>query len=501
MTTDAPKPSLISSGIAALDDILGGGLRANRVYLLHGNPGAGKTTLALQFLLAGVRDGEKVLYITLSETKQELLSVAESHGFSIGGVDIFELIAQERDLDPDSQYTMYHPSEIELTVTAKAIIDEVGRLSPKRVIIDSLSEIKLIAQSPLRFRRQVLALKQFFTGRDCTVFFLDDKTTLGIDDLQVESIAHGVFSLEQLSPEFGAERRRLKITKLRGQKYSGGYHDFAISRGGLEVFPRLVAAEHRNDRPQGMALSGIPEMDALLGGGIHWGTSSLLLGPAGVGKSSLAFQYAVEAAKRGQRSIIFSFDERLETMLLRADGIGIGLRQGMQDGLIDVRTVDPVELSPGEFAHKVRMAAEGKGEDGKAEAPVKIVVIDSLNGYLNAMPEEHFLTAQLHELLTYLGNLGIITFLVVAQHGLLGQTMASNIDTSYLADNVILFRYFETDGEVRQLISVVKKRSGQHERTLREFRISANGLVIGQPLTGFQGVLNGTPYRAEPASR
>ena len=498
MTTHKLHPSFISSGIAELDDILGGGLRPNRVYLLHGNPGAGKTTLALQFLLAGVRNGEKVLYITLSETKRELVSVAESHGFSIDGIDIFELIAEERDLDPESQYTMYHPSEIELTVTAKAILDEIGRLAPTRVIIDSLSEIKLIAQSPLRFRRQVLALKQFFTGRDCTVFFLDDKTTLGVDDLQVESIAHGVFSLEQLSPEFGAERRRLKITKLRGQKYHGGYHDFTINRGGLEVFPRIVAAEHSGKALDGLALSGIPQMDTLLGGGLLWGTSSLLLGPAGVGKSSLAFQYAVEAAKRGQRSILFSFDERLDTMLLRADGIGIGLREGLRDGLIDIRTVDPVELSPGEFAHKVRQAAEG--EDGSGD-PVKLVIIDSLNGYLNAMPEEHFLTAQLHELLTYLGNLGIITFLVVAQYGLLGQAMTSAIDTSYLADNVILFRYFEVDGEVRQLISVVKKRSGQHERTLREFRITPEGLVIGAPLTNFQGVLSGTPYRVDLASR
>ena len=487
---------LIKIGIAELDDILGGGLRPNRVYLLHGKPGSGKTTLSLQFLLEGVKAGEKVLYVTLSETRQELISAAASHGFSLDGVEIVELIAEDSDLDPDSQYTMYQPSEIELTVTAKAIMDAVEKFNPSRIVIDSLSEIKLIAQSALRFRRQTLALKQFFTGRDCTVFFLDDKTS-GDEDLQVESIAHGVISLEQLSPEYGAERRRLKVSKLRGQKYRGGYHDFTIVRGGLEVYPRIVAAEHTSDVAVDIVKSGITEVDALLGGGIDRGTSSLLLGPAGVGKSSLAFQYIVEAAKRGERSIVFSFDERLDTMLKRADGIGIGLREGLDNGLIDIRTVDPAELSPGEFAHRLRMAVEG-AEDRPG---VQIVVIDSLNGYLNAMPEERFLTAQLHELLTYLGHLGVTTFLVVAQFGLLGNAMMSAIDTSYLADNVILFRYFEAEGAVKQLISVVKKRSGMHERTLREFTIGEDGLRIGQPLSNFQGVLTGTPYKVDLASQ
>ncbi|MGZ3304437.1 MAG: ATPase domain-containing protein [Asticcacaulis sp.] len=487
----------IKTGINELDDILGGGLRPNRVYLLHGTPGSGKTTLSLQFLLEGVRNGERVLYITLSETKQELVSAAASHGFHLDGVDIVELIADESEIDPDSQYTMFQPSEIELSVTTKSIIDAIERYNPSRVIIDSLSEIKLIANSALRFRRQALALKTFFTGRECTVFFLNDKTSVGDDDLQVESIAHGVLSLDQLSPEYGAERRRLRVSKLRGQKYRGGYHDFTIVRGGLEVFPRIVAGEHERVIPEGVISCGLPQMDALLGGGIDRGTSSLLVGPAGVGKSSLAFQYCVEAAKRGERSIIFSFDERLDTMLKRADGLGLDLRQGLADQLIEIRTIDPAEMSPGEFAHRVRQAAEGRAD----KPAVKIVVIDSLNGYLNAMPEERFLTAQLHELLTYLGHLGIVTFLVVAQFGLLGQAMTSVIDTSYLADNVILFRYFEASGEVRQLISVVKKRSGQHERSLREFWISNEGIRIGAPLQDFQGVLTGTPYKVELASR
>ena len=489
VTKDDHTTHIIKTGVAELDDVLGGGLTSNRVYLLHGTPGSGKTTLSLQFLLEGVSRGEKVLYITLSETRMELLAVARSHGLSLANVDILELLAEERDLDPDSQYTMFQPSEVELNITTKRIIDEIERVKPSRVIIDSLSEVKLLAQGALRFRRQVLALKQFFVGRDCTVLFLDDKTARGEDDLQLESIAHGVISLEQLSPDYGAERRRLSITKLRGQRYRGGYHDFSIQLGGLAVYPRIIASEHLKRADVTVMRSGIAEMDTLLCGGLTSGTSVLLLGPAGVGKSTLAIQYAVEAARRGAASIIFAFDERIETMLQRADGLGIPLRKFVESGLIEVRAIDPAEMSPGEFAHKVRKAAEG--ERGK---PVKIVIIDSLNGYLNAMPEERFLTAQLHELLTYLGHLGIITFLVVAQHGLLGHSMSTVIDTSYLADTVILFRYFENNGEVKQLISVVKKRNGQHERTIREFSMNKEGIQIGEPLRQFHGVLTGTPF-------
>ena len=481
---------IIKTGIAEFDDILGGGLTANRVYLLHGTPGSGKTTLSLQFLLEGVKHGESTLYITLSETRMELLSVARSHGLSLDGVEIFELIAEERDLDPDSQYTMFQPSEVELNVTTRRILDEIERLKPARVVIDSLSEIKLLAQSALRFRRQVLALKQFFVGRDCTVLFLDDKTAKGEDDLQLESIAHGVISLEQLSPEYGSERRRLSITKLRGQRYRGGYHDFSIVRGGLCVFPRIVAGEHSRPPESTIVKSGVSQMDSLLGGGLTSGTSVLLLGPAGVGKSTLGMQYAVEAARNGQRSLLFAFDERIATMYERADGLNIPLRHYVEAGLIEVRSIDPAEMSPGEFAHKLRLAAEG--ENGRK--PIKIVVIDSLNGYLNAMPEERFLTAQLHELLTYLGHRGVITFLVVAQHGLLGNAMQTVVDTSYLADTVVLFRYYETGGEVKQLISVVKKRNGRHERTIREFSLSDDGIRIGEPLHQFQGVLTGTPF-------
>ena len=487
---DQPEtPPLIQTGIAQFDDVLGGGLAPNRVYLLNGSPGSGKTTLSLQFLIEGVRNGEKALYITLSETRLELLAVAKSHGFSLDGIEIQEMVASEAELDPENQYTMYQPSEMELSLTTKSILDMVDKLKPSRVVIDSLSEIKLLAQSALRFRRQVLALKQFFSGRQCTVFFLDDKTAAGEEDLQLESIAHGVISLEQLSPEYGAERRRLRISKLRGQRYRGGYHDFTIVRGGVRVFPRIVAAEHTRPLAMTQLRSGVSEIDSMLGGGIETGTSVLLLGPAGVGKSSLALRYAIEAAGRGERTVLFTFDERLDTLLYRARGLGMDLEKCVREGTIDIYAVDPAEMSPGEFAQKVREAVEGAG----GRKPAKIVVIDSLNGYMNAMPDERRLISQLHELLTYMGHLGVVSFLVVAQHGLMGSAMQTPVDTSYLADTVILFRYFESAGEVKQLISVVKKRSGRHERALREFLMDEKGIRAGQPLRDFHGVLTGTP--------
>ncbi len=479
----------IKTGSTELDDILGGGLPANRVYLLHGSPGAGKTTLALQFLMEGVKQGETVMYITLSETKQELLATARSHDWDLGGINIFELVAKESELQYENQYTMYQPSEVELSETTKAIIEQIETLKPSRCVIDSLAEVKLLAQNLLRYRRQVLALKQFFLGRNCTTLFLDDKTATREEDKQLESIAHGVISLDQLSPEYGSERRRLRITKLRGQKYRGGFHDFSIRKGGLAIFPRLVASEHRQSSDKKRLASGIAELDIMLGGGIELGVSLLLIGPAGVGKSSLAMQYALSAAADGHRAAIFNFDERVETLFQRAAGINQSLEEYIKNNKITIQPIDPAELSPGEFAHSIRQAAEGA--DGFE--PARVVVIDSLNGYLNAMPEEHFLTAQLHELLTYLGHMNVVTILVVAQHGLLGNAMNTPIDTSYLADAVILFRFFEAAGEVRQTISVLKKRSGPHERSIREFKIEKSGLRVGEILRQFQGILTGTP--------
>jgi circadian clock protein KaiC len=488
-TNEAPPP-LVATGVPGLDDILAGGFTPNRIYLVEGNPGSGKTTLALRWLLEGERLGEKGIYVTLSETKIELADVARSHGWSIAGINVLELVAPESELEPDNQHAMFQPSEVELGVTTKAILAEVERTKPRRVVIDSLSEMRLLAQSPLRYRRQILALKQYFIGRECTVFLLDDLTS-ETEDLQLQSIAHGVVSLEQLSPEYGAERRRLRVTKLRGQKYRGGYHDFIIQKGGLDVFPRLVAAEHDHGQKRGLLQADNEQLDALLGGGLQYGTSAVLLGPAGSGKSTVALQYARAAAGRGERAAVFAFDERVETILERTTGLGMDLTGHLASGHIAIQTIDSAELSPGEFAHHVRRAVEGEG--GRPGA--KVIVIDSLNGYLNAMPEERFLTAQLHELLTYLGHKGVVTFLIVAQHGLVGH-METPIDTTYLADTVILFRYFEAAGEVRQAISVLKKRSGKHERTIRELRLDGNGITIGEPLKDFQGVLSGTPtYR------
>jgi circadian clock protein KaiC len=482
------RTQIVPTGIEGLDDVLGGGLQRRRLYLVEGVPGSGKTTLGMQFLLSAAAHGETVLYVTLSETVEELKSVAASHGWSLGPVAMHEMMPSEGVLDPDEQSTMFHPSEIELAQTTRAILADVDQHNPSCVVIDSLSELRMLAGSPLRYRRQILALKQYFASRGCIVLLLDDMS--GTEpDVQVQSIVHAVLRLEQLNPEYGTDRRRLRVVKYRAQNFRGGYHDYCIRRGGLQVFPRLVAAEHRQARSRGKLASDLTPLDDLLGGGLEQGTSTLFVGAAGTGKSTLATQFAAAAAARGQRTAFFVFDESPATLLSRAEQLGIPLAQSVTDGLVTIRPVDPAELSPGELVHLMRMSVERDN--------ATLVVIDSLNGYLNAMPGERYLTIQLHELLAYLGQRNVATILVSAHQGLLGP-MTPAVDATYLADAVVLTRFFETRGELRQALSVVKKRGGRHERTIREFGMGHGGIRVGKPLTSFRGVLTGVPVYERP---
>jgi circadian clock protein KaiC len=476
------------TGIAGLDDIMRGGFPRNCMYLIAGTPGTGKTTLAMQFLLEGIRNGEACQYVSLAETRAEIEKVAQSHGWDLSQLEITELVPSEGKLSADSQLTVFSPSELELGETTEALIAAARAHKPQRLVIDSMSELRLIAQNPLRYRRQILALKQYFAGRNCTLLILDDRTGGGEGD-HVQTLAHGVVVLEQLANQYGAERRRLRISKMRGVSFRGGYHDFKIRTGGVDVLPRLVAAEHPATFVEQDLPSGNAQLDRLLGGGLPAGTSTLLLGPAGTGKSTVATQFAAAAAQRGERSALFVFDENIGTFHSRSRKLGIRVDQAIDTKLMTVQQIDPAELSSGEFAATVRDAAEGRDATG---VPAKVVVIDSLNGYLNAMPEERFLTAHLHELLAYLGQRGVASLLTVTQTGMVGN-MGAPVDTTYLADNVVLFRFFEANGWVRRAISVVKKRSGYHERTIRELDITERGLVIGDPLEGFQGILTGVP--------
>jgi circadian clock protein KaiC len=472
----------ISTGIAGLDDILGGGLPSNRLYLLEGKPGTGKTTMALKYLLAGAAAGEKVLYITLSETRDELQEVADSHGWYLDGINVVELSAIGAQLEASAQNTLFHSSEVELTQTTKMLLDEVERVQPSRVVFDSISELRLLSQSPLRYRRQILALKQYFAGRKCTTLLLDDGSAE--DDPQLKSLAHGILVLEQLAPEYGSERRRLMVLKIRGSKYRGGYHDFSIQTGGISVFPRLIAAEHRREFEHDTISSGLKNLDSLLGGGLTRGTSNLFIGPAGSGKSTIALKFLLEAAGRGEKSVVYSFDETLGTIMERADKLGLELQDRMAERLIRIHQVDPAEMSPGEFAFTIKNAVE--------EDKIDIVQIDSLNGFLHAMGDERFLNLQLHELVTYLNQQGVVTIMMLAPHGMLGQ-MRTPLDVTYLADTVIALRYFEASGAVHKAISVIKKRTGKHERAIREVTMDHGAIAVGRPLTNFRGIFTGTP--------
>ena len=487
MTVHPPASSVarISTGIAGLDAILEGGLAPNRLYLVEGAPGAGKTTLALQFLLEGRARGERGLYVTLSETAEELAAVAASHGWTLDGVDLFELAAAEAALSPEREMTLLHPWEVELGETVKLITDEAERTGAARVVFDSLSEMRLLAQDALRFRRQVLALKQFFAGRGTTVLLLDDRAgQAGGPDLQLHSLCHGVVTLERLTLDFGAARRRLEVAKMRGACYREGWHDYAILHGGLDVFPRLIAAEHHFSFVGDPVPSGVAELDALLDGGPLRGTCTLLSGPAGAGKSTLALQYVHAAAGRGEHCAIYQFDERAGTLHTRLAKLGLDLRPHIEAGRVTLRQIDPAELSPGEFVQSLRLDAERNN--------TRIVVIDSLSGYLTSMPQEKQLVLQLHELLSYLNQRGVLTLLISPQSGLMG-SMQSSLAVSYIADTIMLLRFFEAHGRVRKAISVIKNRGGAHEDTIRELRIDASGVRAGTVLDGFHGVLTGTP--------
>ncbi|MCG7348655.1 ATPase domain-containing protein [Sphingomonas sp. ACRSK] len=477
--------SLIPFGNEGLDQILRGGLPTNRLYLLEGAPGSGKTTLSLQFLREGARRGERALYVTLSETKEELAIVAASHGWSIDEFDVFELSMADEVLGVGREQSVLYSWEMELGETIKLIEAEVERVKPCRVVFDSLSEMRLLAQDPLRYRRQVLALKQFFAGRDTTVLLVDDLTaSRDGGDGHLHSLCHGVITLERLTLEFGAARRRLQVQKLRGIDFVAGFHDFTIRKGGLDIYPRLIAAAHQRATVGEAIPSGVPELDALLGGGPLRGTSTLITGPAGTGKTTIALQYAYAACERGERAVIYEFDERIGTLLARARAFNLDLQKHIDAGLLIVEQIDPAELSPGEFAARVRRRVEGDA--------AQVIVIDSLNGYLAAMPQEQQLVLQIHELLSFLNQQAVATFLINPQEGLVG-TMQSSINISYVADAVLLLRFFEADGRIRKAVSALKNRAGQHEDAIREFRVDAEGVRVGEPLTAFQGVLTGTP--------
>jgi circadian clock protein KaiC len=472
-----------STGVEGLDTILYGGLPKDRIYLIEGDPGTGKTTIAMQFVLEGIRSGGRALYITLSETKGELISMAKSHGWSLEGLEIFETIPVEANLDPNAQYTFFHTEEVELGETVRTILDKVNEVNPTHLVLDSLAELRLLAQDARRYRRQVLALKHYFAGRETTALLLDDRTS-SEKEKQLYSIVHGVITLERMPREYGRNRRRLEISKIRGADYIDGFHDYVIVRGGVSIFPRPKTARKSLNQAAGVISSGVDNLDTLLGGGLDRGGATLILGPAGCGKTTLSMKYASAAASGGECCSIFMFDEGMDSLMARSEGLNLGMKEAVRDGKLFLHQIDPAEMSPGEFAHRVRQSVD-KDKAG-------LVVIDSLNGCLMSMPQEQFLTLQLHELITYLNQRGVVTVIILGQHGPLGTE--SSVDVSYLADTIVLLRFFESSGEMRRAISVIKKRSSGHEQSIRELEIRApEGLRVGEPLRAFRGILTGVP--------
>ena len=480
----------VSTGITGLDNILKGGMPKNRLYVIEGNPGAGKTTLALQFLLEGKRNGETVLYVTLSETAEELYEVARSHGWSLEGVHLLELAALADRFHEDAENTVYHVADVELGETTRRIREEVDRINPTRVALDSVSELKILSQTLTRYRREVLGFKQYFVGKGCTVLVLDDRTS-NENEQQLQSIAHGVIRMERSTRDYGATRRQLQVVKMRAVNFRDGLHDFVIRSGGIDVFPRVSVVESKSTpNPAETIPSGIDELDRLLGNGLDRSSSTLIMGPAGCGKTTLSSRFLHSSLSRGEPALCYLFEESRDTFLERSAGLGIHFDQYLESGLFELVQIDPAEVSPGEFANHIWRGVEERG--------VRMVVIDSLNGFMNAMPNERFLLIQMHELLAFLGQKGVATILIMAQHGLMGSAMSTPIDVSFLADTVVLLRYFEAMGEIRQALSVVKKRRTAHERTIREMRLGPGGVIVGEPLREFEGVLTGVPRYTGP---
>jgi circadian clock protein KaiC len=478
----------IPTGVPGLDDVLVGGFLSEGFYLIQGDPGSGKTTVALQYVLSRLKAGESCLYITLTESRQDLENAARSHQWTLDGLEVCDLTRSGINLAGESEASIFHPSETELGETTQAIFAAVDRTTPRHVVFDGLSEMRLLSGSPLIYRRQLLALKEFFFQRHATVLLLDDRSS-SFGEVPPESLVGGNIVLERTLPNYGRARRRLYVTKIRGARFREGYHDYEIVQGGVIVHPRLIAAEHHESFERESFPSGVANLDIMLAGGLSAGSTTLLLGPAGVGKSTIAMQFAVTALQAGNKAAVYMFDEVLDTLVERVEKLCLakpgGMRAYMTEGLLHVQQVDPAEMAPGAFAHEVRRAVEGGA---------KVIIIDSLNGYLNAMPEERFLTTHLHEMFAYLNQKGVLTLMVVAQHGMIvGGGSAGDVDVSYLADTVLLLRYFEARGEIKQAISVFKKRTGAHERTLRELRISSNGLAVGDPLDEFRGIMTGVP--------
>ncbi len=485
-TNDSPTglSAKVTTGVEGLDRILEGGLPRNQVYLIQGRPGSGKTTLGLQFLLKGVQAGERGLYITLSQTGQELRRIAHSHGWSLEGVEVHELSATETAESLAAQQTLFHSADVELNETTAAFREVVERIDPDRVVFDSIADVRLLAGDLLRYRRQVLSLKQFFAGRACTVLLLDDESAEG-GDTDLQGLVHGLIHLEQTSPDRENVRRRLQVVKMRGMAYHDGIHDFRILTGGLAVYPRLKTAGADEHKEWGVLKSGIDALDTLLGGGLEQGTVCVIAGPSGTGKTSLTLPYVLNAAEQGIGSAIFLFDERLETFCRQAENLNMDVHPYEQDGTLSVRKISTGECSPGEFAQLVRQAVEEQGAG--------VVVIDSMTGYENAMLQERLLITQMHELLTYLSQRGVLTLITAAHKGLVGGGIEGETRISYLADSVLLLRHFEAEGTIRKAVSVVKKRHSNFEKTIRELRMSSDGIELGEPITEFSDVLTNIP--------